>query len=207
MKGKILMGSIIALAIAFSSLAGDNNLFGVNAVSADTYPINSIPCATVTYSAWGDCINGIKTRDVIDKTPINCSLTLNEQQGRSEVCGQVLGLKIYAVGTLLRAPEGKIYVVMPGQAIKLIPDLAALQAYRGREIHNVSDALIKQYRQNFGQVLGVKIYADGTLLRGPDHKIYVIVNGKKQYIHSLQELYQYRDRRIINVSAAVIADF
>lgn len=197
------MGSIIALTIVFSGLAGIGNLFGVNAASADYSPI----CATVTYSPWGNCINGIQTRDVIDKTPINCSLTAYEQAGRSQVCGKVLGVKLYAVGTLLRTPEGKIYVVMPGQAIKYIPDLNALKAYGGHPLYNVSDTLIAQYKQNFGQVLGEKIYADGTLLRGPDYKIYLIVNGKKQYIHDLEELYQYRHHRIINVSAAVISDY
>ncbi len=203
MKGKILVGSIIALAIAFSSLAGSNNLIGVNAVSAAGWPI----CATVTYGAWGNCINGVETRDVIDKTPINCFLTDSEQQGASQVCGQVLGVKIYAVGSLLRTPNGKIYLVMPGQAVQHIPDLNALQAYSGHKINNVSQALISQYQQVYGQVLGIKIYADGTLLRTPDHKIYVIVNGHKQYIPGLAELYQYRNHRIINVSYNVIADY
>jgi hypothetical protein len=207
MKGKILVGSIIALAIAFFSLAGDGGLSGVNIALADSYPINSYPCATVTYSQFGNCINGIQTRDVIDKTPVNCALTLNEQQGRSQACGKVLGVKIYGTGTLLRSPAGKIYVVMSGQMIKLIPDVAALQAYRGRNIYDVSNAVIAQYQQNFGQVLGVKIYADGTLLRGPDFKIYVIVNGKKQYIPGPAELYPYRNTRIINVSTSVLADF
>jgi hypothetical protein len=201
---KILTGSIIALAIIIGSLAGNGGLFRANAALADTYPINSVSCATVTFSAWGNCINGVKSRDVIDKTPVGCYMSSNEMEARSQVCGQVLGVKIYAVGTLLRTPQGKIFVVMSGQTIQLVPDLDALQAYRGRTIYNVSDALISQYQLIFGQVLGAKIYADGTLLRGSDHRIYVIVHGQKQYISSLTELYQYRNRRIINVSASVI---
>jgi hypothetical protein len=207
MKGKILIGSIIALAAVCFGIAGNGNLLGAKAALADTYPINYVPCATVTFSPWIGCINGINTRNVIDKTPINCAMTDNEQEASSQVCGKVLGVKIYGAGTLLRVPSGKIYVVMPGQMIKLIPDVNALQAYRGRKIYDVSTSLIAQYQQSFGEVLGEKIYADGSLLRGPDYKIYVIVKGKKQYIPGPAELYPYRNTRIINVSANVLADF
>jgi hypothetical protein len=143
MKGKILINSVLALGIAFSSILGIGNLSGAKTAFADTYPLTIPSCTTVTYSAWGNCINGVQTRDVIDMTPYYCALSANEQAGRSQICGQVLG---------------------------------------------------------------VKIYANGTLLRGPDYKIYVIKNGRKQRIKSLSELAKYRNHRIINVSAAVIAN-
>ena len=63
MKGKILIGGIIALAIAFSC-----NLSNVKPAHAETYPINQFSCTTVTYNAFGNCINGVQSRDVIDKT-------------------------------------------------------------------------------------------------------------------------------------------
>jgi hypothetical protein len=143
MKGKILINSILTLGIAFSSILGIGNLSGAKTAFADTYPLTIPSCATVTYSAWGNCINGVQTRDVIGVTPYYCALSANEQAGRSQVCGQVLG---------------------------------------------------------------VKIYANGTLLSGPDHRVYVIKNGKKQYIKSLSELAKYRNHKIIKVSAAVLAN-
>ena len=59
-----------------------------------------------------------------------------------------------------------------------------------------------------GKVLGVVVFADGTLLRGPDHKIYVIKNGHKVHIHSLAELVKhYRGRPIIDVTEEVLEQY
>lgn len=203
MKKNILIASLIAFVIAIAGLSG----FGAKTASAKYYEISNPPCATVTYSAWGNCISGIKTRTVIDKYPLNCALTQSEKDGRSEVCGKVLGVKIYKPGSLLRSPDGKIYVVMAGQKLKLIPNLEALRAYGARPIDNVSDALIAQYKQTYGVVLGVKTYANGTLLRGPDYKIYVIKNGKKHYIHDADELSDYQGKAILNVSAQTLTNY
>lgn len=201
MKDKILITGVIALAIAFAGLSG----IGAKAAQASG---NEQPlCATVTYTAWGNCINGIKTRTVIDKYPINCVLTASEKAGRSEICGKVLGEKTYKVGTLLRTPEGKIYVIKAGYKIKLIPNLQALKAYDGQPIFNVSDSLIAQYKQTYGVVLGEKKYANGTLLRGPNYKVYVIQSGKKHYIEGPSELFKYQGKEILNVNAQVLANY
>lgn len=199
MKGKILIISVIALAIAFFGLSTLNN-------SVKAWAEQPL-CATVNYSAWGNCLNGIKTRDVIDKYPVNCALTSFQKESRSEICGKVLGEKTYKVGSLLRTPEGKIYVIMAGKKIKLIPNLQALKAYAGQPIFNVSDSLIAQYQKDSGVVLGVKIYANGTLLRGPNYKVYVIQSGKKHYISGPSELFKYLGQEILNVSAQTIADY
>jgi len=197
MKAKILIGSLIALAIAS---------FGI-AANADTYAVNNIPCSTVTYGAWGNCMNGIQTRDVIGLTPFYCALTANEQAGRSQICGQVLGAKIYGAGVLLRNPYGKIYAVKSDNTIQYVPDLASLQAYRGWVVYNVSDALIAQYQQGLGQVLGVKIYPNGTLVRTPDMKVYVIVNSVAHYVTSPSQLQAYRGRTIFSVSYDALAQY
>jgi len=55
--------------------------------------------------------------------------------------------------------------------------------------------------------LGVKIYADGTLLRTPDKKIYVIINGQKNYISTLKQLAKYKNSKIYNVTAEVLANY
>jgi hypothetical protein len=49
-------------------------------------------------------------------------------------------------------------------------------------------------------VLGTKIYPDGTLLRGQDHKIYLIQGQTKKYIVDLSELWKYRGRIIFSAS-------
>ncbi len=50
-------------------------------------------------------------------------------------------------------------------------------------------------------ILGAKIYPDGTLLRGPDKRIYLIKNSAKKYIVDLEELSLYAGRKIISASA------
>jgi hypothetical protein len=58
------------------------------------------------------------------------------------------------------------------------------------------------------QILGVKIYPDGSLLRGPDWKIYLIINGEKQLIISWEELLEkYIGQKIYNVSDEVLAQY
>lgn len=48
------------------------------------------------------------------------------------------------------------------------------------------------------KVLGIGYYPDGSLLRGPDKKIYLIKNGYRKYISNLQELKKYAGREIID---------
>jgi hypothetical protein len=202
MKGKILISGVFAMAIAFSSILG---MGSINSASADTLSIP--PCTNVNYGPFGNCMNGIRTRDVIGMYPFYCTLTSNELAGRSQVCGQVLGLKIYSAGVLLRSTQGKIYAVLPGNVIKLVPDVKALQAYRGEPVYNVSDELIAQYKQISGQVLGVKVYANGSLIRTPNNKVYVITNGQAKYLSSLAQLQQYKGRNIFNVNYDVLAKY
>ncbi|MCX6785613.1 MAG: peptidoglycan-binding domain-containing protein [Candidatus Komeilibacteria bacterium] len=56
-------------------------------------------------------------------------------------------------------------------------------------------------------VLGVKLYADGALLRGSDKKIYVVESGQLKHITSLSELAKYAGKAILNVSDDVIASY
>jgi hypothetical protein len=56
------------------------------------------------------------------------------------------------------------------------------------------------------QVLNIVNYADGTLLRGVNKKIYVVVDGRLQYIATLAELARHRGR-ILNISDDVISSY
>ncbi len=59
-----------------------------------------------------------------------------------------------------------------------------------------------------GQVLGVKVYADGTLLRSVETgRIYVIVNGQKQYIPTIAKLKSYGKKPIYNVNEEELANY
>ncbi len=58
-----------------------------------------------------------------------------------------------------------------------------------------------------GTVLGVTYYPDGSLLRSPDKRIYIIIDGMKKRILNLAELWQYRGQEIINVSFEEIAQY
>lgn len=58
------------------------------------------------------------------------------------------------------------------------------------------------------RVLGIKIYSDGSLLRGPDWKIYQIVNGEKQLVRNWEELSEkYLGQEISNVSSETLAQY
>jgi len=47
------------------------------------------------------------------------------------------------------------------------------------------------------KVLGISLYPDGTLLRGTDHKIYLIQGRMKKYIANFKELAKFRGQAIL----------
>lgn len=58
------------------------------------------------------------------------------------------------------------------------------------------------------KVLSVKIYTDGTLLRGKDKKVYVIKKGKKQHIKTLKELKKYYfGKKIYDVDNDILSKY
>ena len=149
-------------------------------------------CSSVTYGEWGNSNNGIQYRDVLSQTPNNCSLTDSQQLERSRdinkvtsVTQQVLGVKVYANGTLLKGGNNRIYVVIDNK-LQYISSLRELIKYRG-PILKVSDEVIASF-----------LYTDGTLIRAKgDNKIYVIKDGKKVHIKSLAELRKYKGSIIV----------
>jgi hypothetical protein len=170
--------------------------------------VGSSPCVSVVYADWQNCTSGIQWRNVVSQIPSGCVLTASQQLDRSRTCGagnngEVLGTKVYAVGSLLRTPDNKIYVVLAGNKVKHIKNLVELWAYRGLVINEVSNETLAQY----SQVLGAKVYGEGALLRSPDMKIYVVVGGKLKHIVSMAEFKKYGGRYVYNVSEAVIKSF
>lgn len=68
-------------------------------------------------------------------------------------------------------------------------------------------AVEEEEEENNQQVLGEKTYAEGTLLRGSDKKVYILVGEKLKHISSLAELAKYSGRKINDVSDSVIASY
>lgn len=124
---------------------------------------------------------------------IQSSITLNNGSV-SEPVKQVLGEKKYADGTLLKGTNGRIYVVK-GDTLLYISSLKELAKYKGI-ILKVTDSVIASFAKT--AVLGVKKYADGTLIKAKgDVKVYVISYGTKVQIRSLAELRKYKGKIVI----------
>lgn len=124
------------------------------------------------------------------------------------------GVVKYPDGTLIRYECDHtmgVYVIME-QMKKHIPTWQDLHDhYFGQRIYNVSWEVFSGYRnyevETGGEVAGVKAYADGTLLRGSDKKVYIIEHGKKRHITTLAELAKYAGQEIVDVSDEVLNQY
>ncbi len=131
---------------------------------------------------------------------------------------QVLGIKQYADGTLLRTPDYKVYLVKD-EKLKLIATLKELENYAGKKIFNINFEELASLKEQENiaasgvigggqKVLGIKQYADGTLLRTPDYKLYQIVDQKIKHIGNVpgpQDSYD--GKKVLDVDYAVIAEY
>jgi hypothetical protein len=157
-------------------------------------------CSNVEYGEWGTAINGMQQRGILSRTPSNCSLSVEQQLNMTRplpIIQQVLGEKKYADGTLLKGTNNRIYVVTGGKLL-YITNFKELAKYHG-PILKVSDEVIDSFAKL--SVLGVKKYADGTLIRAKgDIKVYIIKNGKKVQIKTLTELKKYKGIIIYTVT-------
>ena len=83
-----------------------------------------------------------------------------------------------------------------------------MQNYLYTRIYNVAQSVVDSYPDWTPQgVAGVKEYADGSLLRGGDGKIFVIEKGQKRHIPSLKELQKYAGKHIFDVSDTILAQY
>ena len=108
----------------------------------------------------------------------------------------MLGVKYYVDGQLIRGRDGKIYLIENG-GLTVIRTLAQLKKFPGQKIYDVPDEVIRQYLD----------FADGSLVRGPDLKIYLVSGQRLESIKSSPELKRYVGRQIYNVSAEILAKF
>ncbi len=96
---------------------------------------------------------------------------------KPRILPQVLGVRYYADGQLIRGKDKKIYLIDKGKLV-VIRTLSQLQKYAGQKIYDETDEVIRQYMD----------FPDGSLIRGSIKKIYVITKGKRQPIFTLAEL-------------------
>ena len=115
---------------------------------------------------------------------------------KERILPQVLGVKYYADGALIRGKDKKIYLIKNNKLV-VIRTLKQLRKYQGQAIYDVADSVIRQYMKFF----------DGQLIRGSSEKVYVIKSGKKQPILNLVELKKYIGREIYNVSDQIINEY
>ena len=86
--------------------------------------------------------------------------------------------------------------------------MAELWKYRGIERIDVGDDVLAQYPDYIGDILGVKAYPDGSLLRSIlTKKIYYIMNAEKKHLTTLAELWKYRGIKIIDVIEEILAQY
>ncbi|MFA5021564.1 MAG: hypothetical protein WC508_00575 [Patescibacteria group bacterium] len=126
---------------------------------------------------------------------------------------QVLGVKQYADGSLIRTSDGRIYII-ENQSARYISSLDELKKYANQKIYNVTSDVVIQYNQpnveyNSNKVLGVKFYADGTYLRTRDWKVYVVENQKARQVATMIAGSQdyYLGQKIYDVDYGVIAQY
>lgn len=144
-------------------------------------------------------------------------LGVKEEACKPDVDGDIKDVMKFVSGSLIRGCGPEVYHVL-GNNLFHIPNWQYLHDnYFAQRIYNVTDEVIAQYGQTkiddtsvsgkSLQVKGIKFYADGTLLKGSDNKIYVIINGKKVHIVSLEDLKKYLGRKIIKVSDEVLNQY
>jgi hypothetical protein len=170
------------------------------------------PCGNVVYGQWGASAGGWQYRDVVSQNPAGCALTAAQQNARSKYssgASQILGEKIYADGSLLRGPDWKVYKIVSGQK-QLIRDWQELfRNHKKQTIYNVDFKVLDRYAVfSPAKILSIKIYADGSLLRGPDRRVYRIINRRKQLVKNWQELFRKYKRQVIyNVSQETLKNY
>lgn len=123
------------------------------------------------------------------------------ESGDDEEEGEVLGVKLYADGTLLRGYVVKIFEIIE-QKKKHIKNLAELaRYYRGLPIINVSDEDLEAYADYDTDPVAVRELAPGTLVKGSADAIYLITTGgKKQQITDFQVLQSFGNAPILTIT-------
>jgi hypothetical protein len=112
----------------------------------------------------------------------------------------------FAEKSLLRGCGPEVYLLKNDMLVH-IPSWQELHdKYFAHRIYNVSNEVLALYPHwTPPQVAGIKVYGDGSLIRGTDKMVYIIENGAKRHITNLEELVTYIGKKIYDVSDDVLA--
>ncbi|MEI6288126.1 MAG: immunoglobulin-like domain-containing protein [bacterium] len=130
---------------------------------------------------------------IIDQTNQN-----NTASGVSEIAKEkVLGVKIYANGSYLRGVGNKLYILELGQKKYLGKLALKYKTYKSKKVLDVTVDVLSAYPD---------WRAEGTLMRAPDNKIYVLEKGMKRHITTIAELKskKYKGKKINNLSQEIL---
>lgn len=115
--------------------------------------------------------------------------------------GQVLGVRIFAEGTMIRAKNGKIFIITNNQKRHIVNLIELRKHHAGKKFIAVDDATLQKITDFVGKTLNIDLFANGTLIRTTDHKIFAINKGTRQPVSSLAELRRdHRGKKINNIS-------
>jgi hypothetical protein len=189
MKNKTLLKTgIVAAILAVASLVGFSAAYGYGGGGVYT----PTPCSRVTYADWQGCVMGIQYRNVTGQTPANCVLTASQQTARVQSCASTPACESITYG------DWSTKCVLGIYTRNIVG-----QSPSGCKI-TVAQELARAKTCKSGIVLGDKVYAEGTLLRGSDNKVYVVVGEKLKLLATLKELQKYAGKEILKVDQGFI---
>lgn len=102
----------------------------------------------------------------------------------------------YKDGSFLRSPNGKIYLLKE-QKKYYISSPSQLKQYTKIKMYNVSNSVINKYPDYISSLVK---NTTRSFLQAPDGKVFLIENGKKKHIKSLEELKSYGFIRLVGAS-------
>ena len=119
---------------------------------------------------------------------------------------QILGVKIYSNGTILRGPDYKIYLIKNSKKLRL-KTLADLLKYKNRSIINVDQQTLSQYSDYFPKPATLAdIYKNGTLFRAGGNQVYILQFGALLPLKGPSELNKYVGRKIVKINTDVLVN-
>jgi hypothetical protein len=119
----------------------------------------------------------------------------------------VLGAEGYPTGSLIKGPDGKIFLVM-GAHKHPIRNLEELKKFSGRRINHVGSETLGLYPTSDTPAIYASIWDDGTLVRDRESKkVFVISGGMKVHLRSLIDLKKYAGRKIIDTEPGNLAAY
>ena len=146
----------------------------------------------------------VKPVGIIAVVPVK---TASPSVGTSTV-GQVLGLKAYAEGTLLRSKTNKKIYVVAKNKLAILASIKELAKYKGKKIIDVDQTVIDNYNKpSVAAVKAVK-FAEGALLRSKTtNQLYTIVGGKKVQLITFAQFTQFIGKLVTLVDESVLKGY